>query len=87
MAAPKASRTSRKPMCCLSVGYVSLLLDADKGTQVLKLLSEAVQCNEDYQGRSYVYAVQGPPNLELKLVQPGDVRMPERRDSHLLTGD
>lgn len=84
MAAPKTSR--RKPLCCLRIGYTELLLDADKGAQVLKLLSDSVQCNAGYEGRGHVYVIENAPELELRMVNPDSVRQAETRESHLLPG-
>jgi hypothetical protein len=72
-------KTSRS-MACVTVGYRDLLLSADDGLKLVKLLQGAVICERKYVAGSAdsVYQVSSDPlNVELALVKPDQVRMPE----------
>lgn len=72
MANPK-----QKPLCCLTIGYTHLLMDADKGMQALKLLSGAIECDQDYDAGGYAYVLRAAPALEVRMVDPNRVRKSE----------
>lgn len=69
--------TKSVPMCCVRIGCESLLMPVSKGTQLLSLLQEAVDCKERYlDGSGHVYVIGDQPKVELATVKPNQVRRP-----------
>ncbi|MCO8326831.1 hypothetical protein ABEG10_14005 [Burkholderia cenocepacia] len=80
---PTGATRRLKPVAYVEIGFRGYLLDADKALQLMKVLGEAVSCEESYEGRRHVYYVAGnPPDLQMKMVNPDDVR--RRTESELL---
>lgn len=73
-----STRPSAKPvqMAHLTIGYVSILLPADKAMKVAEALQHAVPATKSYE-RGYTYTVEEEPlNVEFALVSPSQIRMP-----------
>ncbi len=68
--------TPTKPMCCVAIGYKTLLMPADKGMKLVELLQYAVECERRYASHE-AYAVGEHPRVELIMVKPGQIQMPE----------
>lgn len=65
-------------MACVSVGYMDLLLSAEDGMRLVKLLQAAVPCDRKYEDDGYVYKVRGQEMaVELRLLKPDRVHMPD----------
>jgi hypothetical protein len=71
---PAATRAKPVQMCCVQVGYTSLLMPADKGMKVVEMLQSAFLCKRNYEDGGYAYVVQSQPDVELSLVRPDQVR-------------
>lgn len=73
------TRTPQKTvaMCCVTVGHSDYLLPANKGMELVKLMQEAFACRDRYEDGNYVYDVLEQPRVELKLVRPNQIRMPQ----------
>ncbi|WP_175895710.1 hypothetical protein [Burkholderia cepacia] len=71
-----------KPVAYVEISYCGYLLDADKALQLMKVLGEAVTCNERYEGARHVYYVADTPDLRMTMVNPDAVR--RRPDSDQL---
>lgn len=86
MATPKP-RTSRsqKPICHLRIGITDLLIDADKGLQVIKLLSESIECDVAYE-HGYRYYTTELPKLSMEMVNANSVRTRSPIDKQLALG-
>lgn len=86
MATPKP-RTSRsqKPICHLRIGFTDLLIDADKGLQVIKLLSESTECDVSYD-HGYSYVITEPPKLSMAMVNANSVKRRDPVDRQLAIG-
>ncbi|WP_375591739.1 hypothetical protein [Chitiniphilus eburneus] len=69
-----ARKSPAKPLACLTVGYERYLMDADKATQVMKILTESVTCEEQYAGGKYTFVMGDTPRLEMTIVRAGQVR-------------
>ncbi|AOJ81188.1 hypothetical protein WS86_11600 [Burkholderia savannae] len=80
----KSTGSSRrlKPVAYVEIGFYGYLLDADKALQVMKVLGEAVMCEERYDGMKQVYYVGETPNLRMTMVNPDTVC--RRSESDLL---
>lgn len=78
MSTAKSNRASakQKPICHLRIGFTDLLIDADKGLQVLKLLGESTECELQFEGRGYSYVVRDAPQLALEIINPDRVKAP-----------
>lgn len=61
-------------LCCVTVGYQSFLMPADKGLRVVELLQSAVECRERYDDREQFYDVEEQPRVILAMVKPSQVR-------------
>lgn len=79
----KTTTDRSKPVqiCCVSIGYDSFIMPADKGMKVVELLQSAFKCNKDYAERGYVYTVGSQPEVELALVRSDQVRAPAEQSS------
>ena len=77
---PANTRTkpAQKPvqMCCVRIGYQSLLMPAAQAMKVVEMLQSAVTCKEDYTGGHSTYQVGPQPNVEMSFVRPDQVRAP-----------
>lgn len=82
--ATKSTGTNRrlKPVAYVEIGFRGYLLDADKALQLMKVLGEAVTCDERYEGMKQVYYVTDTPELRMTMVNPDAVR--RRQDSDQL---
>jgi hypothetical protein len=90
------TRAPAKPvaMCCVSIGYRTYLMPADKGMKVVELLQHAIECDERYEGiKGPTYQVLDQPEVAYKAVRPNQIRMrqedeavdmPMRRLAHQL---
>jgi len=79
--------TARKTpvaMCCVTIGFNSYLLPADKGMKVFELMQHAVECEKGYGATNYTFAPGGPPNVECKVVRADQVRVPTPEQSEVL---
>lgn len=74
-------RAKQKPICHLRIGFTDLLIDADKGLQVIKLLGESVECHPQFEGREISYLVREAPQLSLEMIKADCVKSsaPERK--------
>lgn len=74
--ATKSTGTNRrlKPVAYVEIGFRGYLLDADKALQLMKVLGEAVTCDERYEGMKHVYYVAETPDLRMTMVNPDAVR-------------
>ncbi|MBN3851955.1 hypothetical protein G3N59_01055 [Paraburkholderia sp. Ac-20340] len=75
--ATRAKTTRQRDVACIRIGFNSYLLDADKAMQVLKLMRESVECERDYANRKVRYVAGQSPDLELSMIQPSEVAMPQ----------
>ncbi|MCA8059448.1 hypothetical protein [Burkholderia cepacia] len=80
--ATKSTGTARrlKPVAYVEIGFRGYLLDADKALQLMKVLGEAVTCDERYEGSKHVYYVNETPDLRMTMVNPNDVRRRSESD-------
>jgi hypothetical protein len=66
-----------QPMCCVSIGYLEVVLPADKGLQLVKLLQGAVACDHAYSpDHRRVYQVTGAPEVGYTTITADQIRMP-----------
>lgn len=76
-----ATRASSKPtqtLCCLTVGYVEILLPAETGLKVASLLRGAVKGHLRYDSAAnQVFEIEGELDVEYSTVKAGKVRMPK----------
>ncbi|MEX3688882.1 hypothetical protein AB3X91_30745 [Paraburkholderia sp. BR14263] len=70
------TRMHSRDIACIRIGFEEYLLDADKAMQVLKLFREAIRCQKDFNGRRFRYVTGNRPELEMTLVDPDHVVMP-----------
>ncbi len=73
------SRAPTKPvqMAFLTIGYVHVLMPADKAMKVAELMQQAVPAERDWAGNGEVYVVKEEDlNVEFKLARPNQIRMP-----------
>jgi hypothetical protein len=68
--------TRGKPMCCVRLQYLSLLMPADEGMKLVKLLGSAVTCERNYSNHDYTYDVGDEPEVEFVSVKSSQIRMP-----------
>lgn len=68
--------TPTKSMCVVTIGHMTLLMQADKGMALLALMQHAVECKTGYAWPE-TYAVGEQPRIELCMVKPGQIRVPE----------
>ena len=69
--------TTKKPpqrLCCVSIDYHSLLLPADKGRKLVELLEDAVRVRQHHDGRTAVFLIEEPVQVEYHSVKPDQVR-------------
>lgn len=69
--------TTKKPpqrLCCVSIDYHSLLLPADKGRKLVELLEDAVRVRQHFDGRTPVFLIEEPVQVEYHSVKPDQVR-------------
>lgn len=75
-----ATRTPKKAdaaMCCLTVGFVQLLLPADTGLKVASLLRGAVAGHLRYDDSERIFEIQEELEVEYCAIKAGRVRMPK----------
>lgn len=76
-----ASRPASKPnqaMCCLTVGFVQILLPADAGLKVVALLRGAVDGHLHYDPTvERIFEIKGELDVEYCAIKAGQVRMPK----------
>lgn|GEM_PF-1353564 len=76
-----ATRGASKPnqaMCCLTVGFVQILLPADAGLKVVALLRGAVEGHLRYDASvDRIFEIDGELGVEYCAVKAGQVRMPK----------
>lgn len=73
------SRAPTKPvqMAFLTIGYVHVLMPADKAMKVAELMQHAMPAERDFSGSGDLYVVQEQPlRVEFILVRPNQIRMP-----------
>lgn len=85
-AKPPRSGAKQKPICHLRIGFTDLLIDADKGLQVIKLLGESTVCEPQFEGREYSYQVRETPQLSLEIINANRVKAPVQRRKPLALG-
>lgn len=75
----KSGAARQVQMCCITIGYERYLLPADQGMKVVSMMQGAIGCDRKYEGgdAGYTYIVRRQPEIELALIQPGQVRRPE----------
>lgn len=66
--------TNTKDLCCIQIGYRSLLLPADKGLKAMALLQGALEVNEHYKDGEHTYEIDEPIQLRLEMVRASQVR-------------
>ncbi len=71
---PATTRAKPVQMCCVSVGYSTYLMPADKGMKMVELLQSAFECKKDYADGRYAYVIGSQPEVELALVKKDQVR-------------
>jgi len=64
------------PMACLTIGFQTFLLPADKAMKVAELMQHACDCKSEYEDRGYVYYPTEQPRVEFALVRASEIRMP-----------
>ncbi|VVE59843.1 hypothetical protein PCA31118_00034 [Pandoraea captiosa] len=79
MATRKPGRS--KPVCVLQIGYIALVIDADKGMQVMRLLGESVLCEREFSVRKETYVVTKPPELSIRIIDADSVRAATNNDA------
>jgi len=62
-------------MCCVTIGHMTLLMQADKGMKLVELMLHAVECERGYRIPEK-YMVGDQPRVELFMVKPGQIHMP-----------
>lgn len=73
----RSRATKPVQMACLTIGYQDYLLPADKAMKVMTLMQGVVHCRMSFDHRPPLYLVGAQPvELELKLIQHSQVRMP-----------
>lgn len=67
--------TTRKAvqMCCINIGYYRLLIPMEKGMKVITLLSEAVECTLDLDGKGVRYQINEQPSIDFTMVRPDQI--------------
>ncbi|RSZ35107.1 MULTISPECIES: hypothetical protein [unclassified Variovorax] len=76
--ATRAASKSNQAMCCLTVGFVQILLPADAGLKVAALLRGAVDGHLRYDAAvDRVFEIQGEVDVEYCAIKAGQVRMPK----------
>lgn len=73
------SRAPTKPvqMAFLTIGYVYVLMPADKAMKVAELMQHAVPAEIDWAGNAEVYVVKEEHlRVEFKLARSNQIRMP-----------
>lgn len=83
---PPRSGAKKKPICHLRIGFTDLLIDADKGLQVIKLLGESTECEPQFDGREFSYQVREAPQLSLEIINANRVKAPAPRRTPLARG-
>jgi hypothetical protein len=70
--------TVRRDVAYLRIGLEEYLLDTDKAMQAIKLFREAFKCRRYYvgNGNGFRYVAEGPPELEMTVVDPRHVDIP-----------
>lgn len=93
-APPMTRSTKPVPMAFVRIGHMAeLLLPADDGMKLVKLLQTAAECQHDYidrghgQGHAYVYTLRDRAlDVEFKLVQPNQIRAAKPADKARQSG-
>lgn len=88
-----ATRKPTSQPCVVTIGYAKLLMPAEQGMAMLKLLQHAVECEESAEWPPR-YRPSNQPRIEFQLVKPSQIDMvPEhvepvgrKRQNLLLTG-
>lgn len=62
-------------MACLTIGFESYLIPADKAMKVAELMQSAFECRKDYD-RGHTYMPGEQPRVEFALVKPSELRKP-----------
>lgn len=74
-----ATRTKSQPMCIITIGFQNLLLPISDGMKVVQLLSQAIDCEQQYEGGGeFTYVVHEQVDVGLKTVQPRQIREIDR---------
>ncbi|WP_246797788.1 hypothetical protein [Burkholderia perseverans] len=76
MATRKTAPKRASKFAYVEVGYMSLVIEADKAIQVVKLLGDAVACDRQYDARSYLYHVTEPLQVSMTILRPDQIRFP-----------
>ncbi len=71
------ARTKTAAMCCVTIGFVEVLMPADSGLKVVSLLRGALKGHVGYSGGSYIFEVEDEIDVEYRVIKPGHVRMPK----------
>lgn len=74
MATNKPKIVPGQPLCCLSIGYADFLLPLPAAMKVAELMAKAVEVKETFAVLASTYTTHGPARVEVKVVQPHQVR-------------
>lgn len=74
-----ATRKSSPQPCLLAIGHTHLLMPAEQGMAMLKLLQHAVECERESYSWPERYQAGTAPRVEFKLLDPSQIDLvPER---------
>lgn len=69
-----ATRTPKQEaMCCVTLGYQSFLMSADDGMRLVKIMQNAIECQETYRDGPAFVLKEKQPDIEMKLVRPAQI--------------
>lgn len=65
-----------EPMCAVDIGYQTYLMPATAGMKLVQLLTQAVECDKDYEDGGYVYTAGDQVSVSYRNVRSAQIRMP-----------
>ncbi|ULU26615.1 hypothetical protein [Dyella terrae] len=73
-----ATKPKSEQMCVFKIGYRDYLMPAAAGMKVVQLLTQAVECEEHYEGDlEFVYVAGDQVNVSYRNVRSGQIHMPD----------
>lgn len=71
-----ATKPKNEQMCVVKIGYRDYLMPASAGMKLVQLLTQAVECEENYQGDlEFVYVAGDQVNVSYRNVRDSQIRM------------
>lgn len=72
-----ATKPKNEQMCVVKIGYRDYLMPAAAGMKVVQLLTQAVECEERYEGNlDFIYEAGDQVSVSYRNVRSSQIKMP-----------